>query len=435
MNQTFSKPQNLPETLIWYYILYTYPIYFIGGQYLLATFLATFLTYFLLKKWWNQTDETPPSERIIISSATWVWIVAVLIIEISLIIGHINFDLEITQILKSSLNWYRSWGLIALFLIIGHLNIRPQIIYRAACILGLQSLIAFIICMLAQVLKIPIFSYDSPLKLFGGISDSYTVYLFYVLDEYQPRMQLFAPWPPALGLVGNIYFLLAQQESQKRWRWLGMIGALSMIIGSLSRLSIISLPIVLFSTWLLTSILRPKLYFIMALCSAFLGMFATTIMRNLQDFKDQFNQARSGSSEVRERVQEMAKEAWLNEAPIWGHGRMADKGPAVVAYKPLGSHHFWYGVLYTNGLVGGIASAVAFLWSFIDLLIKTQTNDYAKVGLSILLVLFLFTFAENIDTLSYMYWPALIILGIAFKQKSSIWMTINQQNQQKTTIP
>lgn len=433
MNQTSIKPQNLPEALIWYYIIYTYPIYCVGGQYICATLLATFLTYVLLKKWWHQTDKTPPSEKITISSATWVWVVAVIIIEISLVVGHLNFELGISQIIKSSLNWYRSWGLIALFLLIGHLNIRPQIIYRAACILGLQSLIAFIICGLAQIGGIPIFSYVSPLKAFGGVSDSYRVYFFYVLDEYQPRMQLFAPWPPALGLVGNIYFLLSQQELQKRWRWLGMIGAVCMIIGSVSRLSIISLPIVLFLTWLLTSILRPKLYFFLALVSAFLGVFATTIIRNLQDFKDQFNQARSGSSEVRERVQEMAKEAWLNEAPIWGHGRMESRGPAVVAYKPLGSHHFWYGVLYTNGLVGGIASAVAFLWSFIDLLIKAQTNDYAKVGLSIILVLFLFTFAENIDTLSYMYWPALIILGIAFKQKSSISIAINQQDRPKTS--
>ena len=433
MNQTSIKPQNLPEALIWYYIIYTYPIYFVGGQYVCATFLATFLMYYMLKKWWSQTDETPLSERITISWSAWVWIVAVLLVEVALIIAHIEFELGISQIIKSSLSWYRGWGLIAIFILIGHLNIRPQIIYRAICILCLHSLIAVIICSLAQVLKIPIFSYVSPLKAFGGVSDSYRVYLFYVLDEYQPRMQLFAPWPPALGLVGNIYFFLAQQELNKRWRWIGMIGAVAMIFGSVSRSSIICLPMVLLLTWLLTNILRPQVYFLLALCSTFLGIFATTIIRYLQDFKDEFNQARSGSSEVRAILAEMAKEAWWNEAPIWGHGRFEEKGPAVVAYKPLGSHHFWYGVLYSYGAVGFIASAVAFLWSFIDLLIKAQTNEYAKVGLSIIIILFFFTFAENLDGLVFMYWSGLVMLGIAFKQKSSISMAINKQNQRKTS--
>lgn len=433
MNQTSIKPQNLPEALIWYYIIYTYPIYFLGGQYVCATFLATFLICYFLKKWWNQTEDTPLADKITISWSAWVWIVVVLLIEVTLIIAHIEFDLGIPQIIKSSISWYRSWGVIAIFILIGHLNIRPQIIYRAICILCFQSLIAVIIGTLAQVLKIPTFSYVSPLKAFGGVSDSYAVKLFYIFDDGQPRIQLFAPWPPALGLVGNIYFFLAQQELHKRWRWIGMIGAIAMIFASVSRLAIICLPSVLFLTWLMTNILRPQIYFLLAFGSAFLGIFATTLIRYLQDLKDQFNQARSGSSEVRAKLAEMAKEAWWNEAPIWGHGRLEEKGPAVVAYKPLGSHHFWYGVLYSYGLVGCIASAVAFLWSFIDLLLKAQNSEYAKVGLSIIIILFIFTFAENLDGFPYLYWPGLVMLGIAFKQKSSISMAINKQDQPKTS--
>lgn len=433
MNKTSIKPQNLPEALIWYYLIYTYPIYFVGGQYLLATFLATFLTYYLLKKWWNQTEETPLSERITISWSAWVWIIAVLMVEIALIIAHIQFGLGIPQLVRSSISWYRGWGLIAMFILIGHLNIRPQIIYRAVCILCLQSLIAVIIGTLAQVLKIPTFSYISPLKVFGGVSESYVVRLFYIFDDGQPRLQLFTPWSPLLGLVGNIYFFLAQQELQKIWRWMGMIGAVAMIFGSVARASIISLPIVLLLTWVLTNIFQPQLYFLLAFCSTFLGIFAAQLIRYLQDFKDNFNQARSGSSEVRARLAEMAKESWWNEASIWGHGRLEEKGPAVVGFKPIGSHHFWFGVLYSYGLVGCIVSAVAFLWSFIDLLVKAQTNKYAKVGLSIILVLFFATFAENLDGSPYIYWPGLIILGIGFKQKPSISMAINKSNQQKNS--
>lgn len=411
------KPQNLPEGLVWYYIIFTYPLYFLGAQYPCATLLSSFLSYYLIKKWWDQNDETPLNERITISPTAWIWVVAVLTVESALIVGHINFDLSIAQIIKASLTWYRSWGLLALFPLVGHLNIRPQIIYRAICILCFHSLIAVFICLLAQALKLPIFTYTSPLAAFGGVAGSYKVFLFYVLDDLQPRILLFAPWAPALGLTGSIYFFLAQQETDKKWKWLGMVGAVAMVFSSISRLAIISIPIVLVATWLLTNIVHPWLYFLLSSISALSAIVSSSLISFLGDFADQFNEVRSGSSEVRARLGQMAREAWWNEAPIWGHGRIEESGPAIVAYKPLGSHHFWYGTLYSYGLVGAIASSIAFLWSFIDLLIKAQTNEYAKVGLSIILTLFLFTFAENVEALAYVYWPSLLILGIAFKQK------------------
>ncbi len=424
MNQAFLKPQNLPEALVWYCIIGTYLLYLLGALYVCATLLASFLTFYLIRKWWIQTEETPADERISIPISVWVWIVAVLVVEFALIVAHMNFDLGMGQILKSSFSWYRSLSFLALFPLIGCLKIRPQIIFRAICIFCIQSLFVVIIGFIAQLIKFPIFSYVSPLKSFGGVSDSYTVYLFYVLDENQPRLQLFAPWPPALGLAGTIYFFLARQEVNKKLKMLGMIGAVAMILGSVSRLAIICLPIVASLTWLLTNLARPWLYLSLGTVSVFAGILSPTLLQFLSDIKDQLNQARSGSSEVRARLREMAREAWWNEAPIWGHGRFEEKGPPILAYKPIGSHHFWYGALYSYGLVGWFALAIAFFWSFIDLLIKAQKNVNAKVGLSILLTLFFFTFAENIDGLTYIYWPGLLMLGIAFKQKN---VDLNQQ--------
>jgi hypothetical protein len=432
------KPQNLPEKLVWYYIIGTYPIYLLGGQFVCATFLATFLTFNLLKKLWNQTEDTSIEEKIIISPSAWVWIVAILVVEIALIGGHLDFDLGIGQILKSSLNWYRNWGLFASFILAGHLtghlNIRAKIIYRSVCIFCLQSLIVVIICSLAQALKIPIFSYVSPLKAFGGVSDSYRIYLFYVLDEYQPRLQLFAPWPPALGLIGNIYFCIAQQEMNKKLRFFGMVGAVAMVFGSVSRLAIVCLPLILVSGWILSNLVRPWVHFLVGSVSTLLGIVSSTLISFLDSLKDQFNQARSGSSEIRARLRRMAKDAWLNEAPIWGHGRLEDKGSAYLAFKPIGSHHFWFGLLYTHGVVGCVALAVAFFWSFINLLIKSQTNENAKVGLNIILILFFFTFAENLETLAYITWPGFLILGIAFKESSSLFSGIDKQAEQKNFI-
>lgn len=426
MSKIPIKPQNLPETLVWYSIIYTYPIYWVGGHYILATFLATFFTSYLVKKLWDQTEETPPEEKITISSSVWVWIIAVLVIEFALIIGHIDFDLGLIQILKSTFIWYRNWGLFALFPLAGHLNIRPKILYRASCILCLHSIAMVIISYIAIVVHLPIIHLVSPLKAFGGVSDSYSIYFFYVLDENQPRLQLFAPWPPALGLVGNIYFFLAKQEIDQKWRWIGMVGAAFTVFFSVSRLAILCLPALLILVWLITNLSRPLVHFMLCFISAVGGIIAPTVIIFLKDIKDQFNQARAGSSEVRARLRRMAQDAWLNEAPIWGHGRLEEKGLAYVAFKPIGSHHAWFGVLYTHGIVGCAAFAVAFLWSVIDLLIKAQTYESSKVALSIILVLLVFTTAENIDTLAYISWPGLLMLGIGFKQGSGLSIANNQ---------
>ncbi len=85
---------------------------------------------------------------------------------------------------------------------------------------------------------------------------------------------------------------------------------------------------------------------------------------------------------------------------------------------PVGTHHTWFGILFEKGLIGLSALAVAMLWSFIDLLYKAYDSTTAKVGLNMLLIMFFFTFGENIEVLAYLYWPGLVMLGIAFKAEA-----------------
>jgi hypothetical protein len=131
--------------------------------------------------------------------------------------------------------------------------------------------------------------------------------------------------------------------------------------------------------------------------------------------KATFASARASSSKVRDDLQNIGLYRWQTEAPIWGHGDI-EPGPKVVQGMPIGSHHTWVGLLFTKGLVGFIALAVPLLLSFIELLIKAQKSKTASAGLSIILVLFFFTFAEVIEGLTYLYWPGLLIMGIAFKE-------------------
>ncbi|GAB1545034.1 hypothetical protein NUACC21_77100 [Scytonema sp. NUACC21] len=416
MNDNPIKPQNLPEVLIWYYIIFTYLIYLLGAQFVLAPILASFLAFCTLKKWCFQNEGTPLEERIQISPIVWVWLITVLVIEFALIVGHSNFDLGISQILKSTLNWYRNWVLLVLFLIAGHLNIRPQLIYRSICILGLQTLIIVIIAYIANILHLPDLYYISPLKIFGGVRNSYEVYLFHILDDGQKRMQLFAPWPPALGMIGNLYFCIALQESNKKWRLAGMAGGVAMIIASVSRLALLCLPLVLGVGWLLTNFLRPWVQLAAGFASTLVTISAPTLISLIATLKEDFSKARAGSSKVRETLQRIAVELWWNEAPIWGHGRLEEYGPALVGRMPIGSHHTWFGILYAHGLVGCLALVLALLSSFIYLLIKAKDNHFARLGLSILIIMGLFSFAENLEGFTYVYWPALLTLGIAYSK-------------------
>ena len=419
MNSISIQPQNLPEKLIWYYIIGNYLIYLLGVQYIFAPLLATFLTFYLFKKWWNQTEETTSDEKINISLSAWIWIVAALVIEVALIIGHLDFDLGAYTLTRSSLTWYRGWGIFALFILVGHLNIRPKLIYRSICILCLQSLFFLLLASLTIIFKMPNIVYTYPFKFLGGIVESYEVVFFYVIDEGKVRLQLFAPWAPALGMLGNLYFCIILQEIDKKWRYIGMIGAVAMIVSSVSRLALLCLPIVLLSVWLLTNFFRPWLLLTAGFVSTLLGITSPVMIDFMETFKEHFHKARAGSSAVRAALQRMAKEAWWNEARIWGHGALERRGPAYLGYMPIGTHHMWFGILYAHGIVGFLALVGALLWSFLVLLIKAQTDKNAMLGLQLILVMLLFTVAENLDTFAYVYWPALVILGIAFKPNAT----------------
>lgn len=417
------KPQNLEERLIWYTIVGTYGFYFLGAQFVWVPLLGYFLGLRVCKKLWDQTEDTPKGEQISIPVSVWLWVIAVLVVEIALIMAHIDFDLGWSKIIFTTVNsWARSWALMALFPLIGCLNIRPQLIYRAACILCLQSLVLTILCYILNFANIPAPAYISPLSIFKGPSNNYMVDLFVIGgdagEDRQFRLQLFTNFANNLGIVGNIYFFITSQEANKRWRLIGMIGAAAMVIGSGSRSTIFSLAIVPILTWVLTNF-TPPLQIAVGVTSLITGMIAPQII----DFLDNtWNKAikgyRSSSALVRKRLEEVALDRWT-EAPIWGHGFVAERGPKYTENMPIGSHNQWPDLLYVRGMVGFTAILVVMLWSTTDLIIKAQKSAIAKTALSIYLVLWVSTTAVDIEASAYLYWPGLIVTGIAFNEKTS----------------
>lgn len=421
------QPQNVPEKVIWWAIANTYVIWVFGGLYVVGSVLCWVLFAFLLIKVLAQTKDTPPEEKISIPWSIWVWIAGMLAMEVALIAGHMDYNLPTGLIIKSSIGWAKGWAALALYPLAGCLKIRPQIIYRAVCVVGFHTLIITPFLLLTPSLHLPQILYVSPLKAVGGPGNEFFDVPLYEIDGSTGdlRWRLFTPWGPALGFVGNVNFMLALQEKNQRWRWFGLIGSILMCFVCKSRMAQVCIVAIPLLTTVLSGLTRPMILIGLGIASYFGGIFSPSIILAFNNFWDGFKAARAGSTRVRMALKRIAVYRWHTEAPIWGHGVVED-GPHLVEHMPIGSHHTWAGVLFVKGIVGFIALAIPMGVSFVDLLIKSldPNRPAAKVGLSILMILFLYTFGENLEILVYLYWQGLIVMGIGSQNNS--WRLHNE---------
>ncbi|MEM9152265.1 MAG: O-antigen ligase family protein, partial [Cyanobacteria bacterium P01_F01_bin.3] len=270
-----------------------------------------------------------------------------LIIGLALILGHLNFGHGVVVIAKSSLKWIP----FALFPLAGYLvQIQRQVILRAVSILCVQSLCLIPILSLAIVLKLPHELYISPLSAIGGEVSRYAVNL-YATDIQESRLVLFAPHCPALGLVGGILFCITLQDTRWKWRWLSIAGSLGMVLFSVSRAAILSIPILIVILISIRFISKPWFHLCLAVSSLIGGIVLPKILMWVEDFQSRFYSFRAGSSRTRAILEQLALNRW-EDAPVWGHGLIDATGPLITGEKAIGTHHTWLGMLYTQGIVG-----------------------------------------------------------------------------------
>ena len=417
-NKTKIRPENFPEYLVWYCLIGTYVFFFTGLTYVVGSVLAWILVFYLLIKLYLQTENTPEDKKIKIPTTIWIWIVGMIVMEIALIMGHLDYGLPTSKLIKSSIGWAKGWALLALYPLAGCLPIRPQIIYRGVCIIGFQTFLLLPLFILAPILHLPEVLYVvTPVKALAPSSIFCDVPLYEVDFSGEVRQRLFTPWGPALGFVANIYFTLAMQEKSLKWRSFGIIGALFLAYVCKSRLALVCIIITPIFIYFLTRLTRPLILILLGIGSMISGILSPVILTFLDDFWKKFKAARADSSRVRQDLKEIAGYRWRTEAPIWGHGIVED-GPHLVEYMPIGSHHTWYGLLFVKGIVGFFALLIPMLITFLVLLIKAQKYKVAQTALSILFILFLYTFGENLEILAYLYWSGLVLIGISFKPQN-----------------
>jgi hypothetical protein len=414
------RPENWPERMVWWSIVMTYPLWVIGGLYILGSALGWLLFICLIVMVLAQLDHPDEFDEIQISPVIWSWIIGMLVMEVALIAGHVDFNLGTGLIIKSSIGWAKGWAAMALYPLAGCLKIRSSIISRAVCIVCLHTLIVVPFLLLTPTLKLPEILYVSPLRAVGGPSPAFFDFPLYEIDHTTGdlRWRLFAPWGPALGFVGVFNFMICLQEKDQTWKILGIAGSIVMCLICKSRLAQVSIVLIPLVTFLISRIRRPAMLISLGFVSYLSGILAPSLLTAAGDFWDNFKSARADSTRVRFALKRIAFRRWEENAPIWGHG-IVEPGPHLVEYMPIGSHHTWAGVLFVKGLAGFFAISVPMLITAIDLIRRASSPRYqlGSVGLSMIVILFLYTFGENLEILVYLYWPGMIMMGLALQEK------------------
>jgi len=398
---------NAEERIIVRSISYTFAFYLIGALYLVAPIVGWAMIGLVLSRWAMASTENKQK----------CWLACAIMLEIALVIAHIDFNLGLRKIIKSTIGWAKGWALLTVFVVLGfNLNIRYQTICRAACIVGLVALIIAPVLVLAYLLGLPDHLYVSPLKVLGGAGDEFFSVILYEIDPGNgaPRWRFFAPWAPAVGLVANIYFLCAWFEKNKKWRVIGLLGNALMIFMAASRMGMIVMLLVPVAVWGASRLTRPWVMVVASASVLVLVVFFDPISQTLITLLDDIKGARADSTRVRAALGNIAVYRWQSEAFWFGHG-VVESGSHLVEFMPIGSHHNWYGLLFVKGLVGLLSFLIPFVLTTCVLLVKAQYQVSARLALGMCFIVAFFSLSENVEALAYMTWPAWLLIGIGLR--------------------
>lgn len=422
MVQTDHHPQNSAERIVVITITATWLLWLVGGLYIAGPMLG-FMLAFQASYFYYISPALPKEKRLLAPKfAVMVWLIAMAAMLGILVIGHLNFNLGAAKTIKSSIGWAKGWMLIALFIFAGAvLPIRPAIIYRSVCRMGKYTIFTLPLFLSAPYIGLPETLWVSPLKFVGGSGTEYFAAILYTIEPGSgaPRWQFFAPWSPAAGMIGLVYFLCALEEKDRRWKSWGVVGALAIILLSQSRLAYVGLLLIGPLPYLFKQITKPAIWFLALPVVLILGWFAIDIFDAFGNARAEFASARVDSTRVRSTLGRIALERWQSEAYWFGHG-IVERGPHLVEYMPIGSHHSWYGLLFVKGLLGIIALALPMITSAAYLFREALVSSIGRIGFAIVTLLTMYSFGENLESLAYLYWPALLLLGKALQSSGEI---------------
>jgi hypothetical protein len=415
------RPENLEERLVYGAILSTWGFWALGATYVVFSILAWVLALLAMVRrlgWVDAPHNHVERPAPVIVSA---WLAGMTVMLVALIAGHVDYEFGTGQTIKSTFGWVKGWGLIAAAIFAGAMtHIRPQILFRAMNVLGLQTLIFTPVMIIGALLHVPTTFFVSPLHYVLPAGDVFFSVGFYMFDggKLGFRLSYFTPWAPAAAFFGVVAFALALFDRSPKWRTIGIAAAISMCVLSMSRLALVAIPVILVALWVVGNVTR--LWMIVLVSATIIAtlLFIDPLIEIVRDAEAAFTGARADSSRVRATLQRIGMHRWETEAFWFGHA-VVEKGPHLVEYMYIGSHHTWIGLLFVKGLVGFLACLLPFAWTMLELMARAQRDRIARAGLAAMLALLMFSFGENLETLAYLIWPAFLLLGIVAKRRIS----------------
>ena len=419
MDQTAYHSRAPEDLIVAVALASTWFVYLFGGLYVLGHVLGDGLTGLLFARVYLKSDAVATRAVPTIPGGVWVWIAGMLVMLLALGVGHMNQNLGLGQTIKSTIGWAKGWALLALFPLIGAcMNVRIETIIRAAGWVALGNLLLTPVFLAAPMVGLPQVLFVSPLKIVGGPGPEFFAVQLYSIEptDGSTRLRYFTPWSPAAGMIGNMYLIFALSDKRKFWKYMGILSALAMIWTCKARLAIAAALFIWPVVIAVGETKRPAMWFAATLGLLMLTPMAQGILDWVDATLNSVKSMRADSTRVRELLGDIAIDRWWNEAPIWGHG-VVERGPHAVEYMPIGSHHTWFGLLFVKGVVGAIALAIPLVWSMIEFaLLAVARSNAGRIAFGMVLLLSFYTIGENLEILSYLIWPGLIVMGIAAKE-------------------
>jgi len=414
--------RSLPENLcFWTYVL-TWPLYFVGALYIVGPVLAVVLILLILLSAYIGPALRPDLELTgPVPPLVWGWIAGMLVMLLALWVGHLNWGLDSGQIVKSTIGWLKGWAMIAMFILAGAmLQIKRESVIRGQNIVGLTTLLLFPMMLVAPYIGLPSRLFVSPLAATGGPGPEYFSIYLYTLDPetWTPRWQFYAPWAPFAGLLGVVMAIFSLEDRTKFWKFSGLLGGILMIYFSKSRMSLVGLAVCVIVPRMMPYFKTTKAWLGLAGLASLLSIFGMSVLNSIKGAVEGFKNARVSSSRVRDTIQSIGFHRWQTEAPWFGHGTVT-RGPHIVEYMPIGSHHTWYGLLFVKGIVGLFSLLLPFAIHMIQAVIDAVRGPRGRLPLALMLNFMILTFGENIEIEVYLLWPAFVMLGIHTREMMS----------------
>jgi len=353
-----------------------YPMYAVGALYVAYPVLAWYLfARVFLARLRRDTFALHP--------VVVLWLLSMTAMLIVLIVGHIDWEVGVTATVKSIVGWAKGWALIAIFIFAGCLLTERAALVKAACVVGKWTIYLAPVLIIASVLRLPDTLYVSPLKAIGGSTVEYFSVSLYEVDPGFgiSRFRFFAPWAPAIGLIGNILLLLSLQEQDRSRRTWGIVGAALMIVLSLSRLGwivAVAVPVFLYA-WSHSA--RAGLWLLGAISFVIFALVGSELIYALFNGWEELKSARSDSTIVRQYLADIALS------------------------------------LFVKGAAGALALALPLLATLAVLARHALHCAEARTAFGIMCVLAMYSFGENLEVLAYLYWPGLIYVGSVLQSR------------------